>query len=127
MRGKSSVRIWWVLLLNLVVGVAFAGGRYEDPPMNLVEVQKFSQQALDALKAGNKDAALESTKQGRKLAVESYKEKSTMPMQVASGSLKSAIAALEGGNLTEATTEVEHALAKLNEEVDYYKKSGKIK
>lgn len=127
MRGKSSLCVWWVLLLNLVAGVAFAGGRYEDPPMNLVEVQKFSQQALDALKAGNKDAALDSAKQGRKLAVESYKEKSTMPMQVASGSLKSAIASLEGGNLPEATTEVEHALAKLNEEVDYYKKSGKIK
>ncbi len=127
MRDKSMVRILWVLFLSLIVGTAFAGGRYEDPPMNLVEVQKLSQQSLDALKSGNKDAALESAKQGRKLAVESYKEKSTMPMQVASGSLKGAIASLEAGNLPEATTQVEHALGKLNEEIDYYKKEGKIK
>lgn len=128
MRGKSTVRLLGVLLLNLMVGAtAFAGGRYEDPPMNLVEVQKFSQQTLEALKAGNQAAALESAKQGRKLAIESYKEKSTMPMQVASGSLKSAIGALEANNLPEATTQIEHALSKLNEEVDYYKKEGKIK
>lgn len=128
MRGKSTVRLLAVLALNLFIGAtAFAGGRYEDPPMNLVEVQKFSQQALEALKAGNKDAALDSVKQGRKLAVESYKEKSTMPMQVASGSLKSALNALDTGNMAEATTQVEHALSKLNEEVDYYKKEGKIK
>ncbi|WP_348759255.1 hypothetical protein [Candidatus Methylocalor cossyra] len=95
--------------------------------MHLVEVQKLSQQALEAAKQGNKDAALESAKQGRKLAVQSYKEKSTMPMQVASSSLKGAIGSLESGNLPDAMTQLEHALNKLNEEVDYYKKEGKLK
>ncbi|QSA97718.1 hypothetical protein [Methylococcus sp. EFPC2] len=125
---KSMVlRVLTLMALSAVFNAGFAGGRYEDPPANLVEVFKFSQQSAEAIKQGNQSAALDAAKQGRKLAVESYKEKSTMPMQVSSGSLKEAIAALEANNLPEAGSKVEHAIQKLNEEIEYYKKEGKIK
>jgi DNA-binding FadR family transcriptional regulator len=126
MKG-NKLRTLWLIASLLVANTVFAGGRYEDPPLNLVEVHKFSQQALEAIKQGDKDTALSAAKQGRKLAVESYKEKSTMPMQVSSGSLKEAIAALEANNMADASGKVEHALQKLGEEIDYYKKEGKIK
>jgi hypothetical protein len=122
----TSLKLIWVLLLTALVNVSFAGGRYADPPMNLMEVYKFAQQALEAAKAGNKDGALEASIQGRKLAVASFKEKSTMPMQVAAGSLKEAITALDAGKVDGAVPPLEHAIGKMNEEIDYYKKEGKL-
>ena len=126
MKASIALRIWWVLVLGIITNVSIAGGRYADPPMNMAEVFKASQQALEAAKAGNKDSALESAKLGRKLSVESYKEKSTMPMQVASSNLKEAIALLEAGNTTEAIPKIQHVIEKFNEEIDYYKKEGKM-
>jgi hypothetical protein len=125
---KSIImRVVWILFFGAIANASFAGGRYEDPPANLVEVVNLNQEALEAAKQGTKDAALESAKQGRKLAVESYKDKSTMPMRVSSSSLKGAIASLEAGNLPEAIPQGEHAMGRLGTEVDYYKKEGKIK
>lgn len=122
----TSLKLIWVLLLTALVNVSFAGGRYADPPMNLMEVHKAATEALEAAKAGNKDGALQAAIQGRKLAVASFKEKSTMPMQVAAGGLKDAIAAIDGGKVDGAVAPLEHTLQKLNEEIDYYKKEGKL-
>lgn len=127
MKYIDPIRTLILAAACLYAGLGMAGGRYEDPPMNLVEVFQASEKALDAAKQGNKDVALENTKVGRKLAIESFKEKSTMPMQVASGSLKGALLSIEDGKLDEAIPQIEHALAKLNEEITYYKGTGKIK
>lgn len=127
MKHIDPIRTLVLTALCLFTSVGTAGGRYEDPPMNLVEVFQASEKALDAAKQGNKDAALENTKTGRKLAIESFKEKSTMPMQVASGSLKGALLSIEDGKLDDAIPQIEHAMAKLNEEISYYKGTGKIK
>lgn len=127
MRGNSMMRVILSLFLSLIAGVSIAGGRYADPPPNLVEVQKAIQSALDAAKQGNKDAALDSAKQARKLAVASYKEKSTMPMQNSSSRLKAVIADLElGGQPTTAVTTLEEVVKLINEEVEYYRKEGKL-
>jgi hypothetical protein len=126
MKASIVFRVLLIMIFGVMANVSFAGGRYADPPMNMAEVYKLSQTALEAAKAGNKDSALESAKQGRKLAVESYKEKSTMPMQVASSSLKEAVALLEAGNTGEAVPKIQHVIEKFQEEIDYYKKEGKM-
>lgn len=127
MRGNSIPHIFLVLFLSLIASVSFAGGRYADPPPNLVEVQKASQMALDAAKQGNQEATLENTKKARKLAVDSYKEKSTMPMQNSSSRLKTIIADLEGGKpCAESIPLLEEVVKLMNDEVDFYKKEGKL-
>jgi hypothetical protein len=126
MKASIMFRMLWIAIFALIANVSFAGGRYADPPMNLGEVYKATQTALEAAKAGNKDAALESANQGRKLAVTSFKEKSTMPMQIASSYLKEAVALLEAGNMGEAIPKLEHVITKCGEEIDYYKKEGKM-
>jgi hypothetical protein len=127
MRGISTIRIVLAMFLSISAGIGFAGGRYADPPPNLVEVQKASQSALDAAKLGNKDAALDSAKLARKLAVASYKEKSTMPMQNSSSRLKAVIADLEGGaQSTAAIPSLEEVVKLINDEVEYYRKEGKL-
>ncbi|BBA32446.1 uncharacterized protein sS8_0480 [Methylocaldum marinum] len=127
MRGLSIIQIAFALLLSLSANIGVAGGRYADPPPNLVEVQKASQSALDAAKQGNKDSALDSAKQARKLAVASYKEKSTMPMQNSSSRLKAVISDLEnGGEPTTAVATLEEVVKLINDEVEYYKKEGKL-
>jgi len=122
----TSLKIVWTLFVAVLSGIAVAGGRYADPPMNLAEVYQATQVALDAAKAGNKDGALEASLKGRKLAVTSFKEKSTMPMQVAASGLKEAIAALDSGKVDGAVAPLEHTIEKLKEEVEYYKKEGKM-
>ncbi|CAI8735063.1 hypothetical protein [Methylocaldum szegediense] len=127
MTGRLTIKTILALILSLSSGVSFAGGRYADPPPNLLEVQKATQSALDAAKQGNKDAALDSAKLARKLAVASYKEKSTMPMQNSSSRLKAVIAELEnGGQTTAAVNSLEEVVKLINEEVEYYKKEGKL-
>lgn len=59
-------RILLALLLNLAGGLGFAGGRYADPPLNRVEVQKASQLALNEAMQGNKNATFENAKKARK-------------------------------------------------------------
>ncbi|SMF97440.1 hypothetical protein SAMN02949497_0469 [Methylomagnum ishizawai] len=125
MRG-IIVQAGSVLLLGSIASVGFAGGRYANPPVGLVEVQQSCTKALEAAQKGDTAAALESAKAARKTAVASYKEISTMPMEVGSSTTKKAIAALEANNTAEAITELQHCKEKLDSEVDYYKKEGKL-
>jgi hypothetical protein len=121
MKFTSLIRFFGILLLSLFTSISFAGGRYADPPPNLVEVHKASTEALQAAKAGNKDAALSAATQARKLCIDSYKTKSTMPMQGSSGRLKHAIAALEGDKTDEAVKPLEETVNLLQEELTFYK------
>ena len=126
MKTTITTPILGFLFASMVTTASFAGGRYADPPTGLVEVSKLTQQALDAAKQGNKDAALASANEARKVAVASYKEKSTMPMQNGSSRLKAAVASLEGGNTAEAVTPLEETVKIMNDEIDFYKKEGKL-
>ena len=91
-----------------------------------METYECCSKGLEAAQKGDKDTALENAKQGRKVSLASYKEISTMPMEIASGSMKKAIAALEAGNVADSVKEFEHCKGKLTEEIDYYKKEGKL-
>jgi hypothetical protein len=113
-------------VIAVAAGTAFAGGRYANPPVNLVEVQSACAKGLEAAQKGDSAAALEQAKIGRKLALASYKEISTMPMEIGSSSMKKALEALDGGKLPEAIPHFEHCKTKLDEEVAYYKKEGKL-
>jgi hypothetical protein len=125
--SKKLPRASLVLMLSAVANLGFGAGRYADPPDGLIEVTKFTEQALEAAKQGNKDAALDSAKQGRKIAYDSFKEKSTMPMQKASTGLKAAISSLDAGNTAEAIPPLEEVKAAMNKEIEYYKGEGKLK
>lgn len=127
MIGSKLTRIFLFLILSGVASVGFSGGRYADPPVGLVEVAQFNDKALEAAKAGNKEAALENAKEARKIARDSFKEKSTMPMQKASTNLKAAIASLEAGNTGEAATTLAEVKTVLDKEIEYYKGEGKLK
>lgn len=126
MRGHSMPRILGVFTLSLIAGSAFAGGRYANPPVGIVESQQACTKALEAAQKGDTATALEQTKLGRKISIASYKEISTMPMEIASSTTKKAIPLLEAGNLPEAITELQHCKEKLDSEIDYYKKEGKL-
>jgi hypothetical protein len=114
------------ILLTLTSGTVFAGGRYANPPVGLVESYDLCTKGLEAAQKGDKDAALENTKKARKISIESYKEISTMPMEIAAMSTKKALAAIDSGNLSGAVPELEHCVAKLKSEIDYYKSEGKL-
>lgn len=126
MRDHSMARVFGILVINLIAGTAFAGGRYANPPANLLEVQAACTKGLDAAQKGDTAAALEQAKIGRKLALASYKEISTMPMEVGSSTMKKAIALLEAGNCPESVAEFQHCKTKMDEEYAYYKKEGKF-
>jgi len=116
----------WIVSLSLVTGISFAGGRYANPPAGLVEVQQACAAGLEAANKGDAAAALENAKTGRKIALASYKELSTMPMEIGSSDMKKALAALDAGNLKDSIPLFEHCKSKLDEEVAYYKKEGKL-
>ena len=120
-------RVLCVLALSFVVNVSFAGGRYANPPKGLVETTEACTKGLEAAEKGDTAAALEFAKTGRKVSLESYKELSTMPMEIGSATTKKAIAALESGNLAEAKENLAHCKKKLLDEIDYYTKEGKMK
>jgi len=126
MKLANVMRIVGILMLSVLTATAYAGGRYADPPLNLVEVQKAATQALEAAKQGNKEAALSAAELGRKLAITSFKEKSTMPMQIGSSRLKAVVASLEAGNVPETIAPLEEVVKVFYDEVEYYKKEGKI-
>lgn len=126
MRGNSTAWVCGILILCAMTGTATAGGRYANPPINLLEVQAACSKGLEAAQKGDTAAALEQAKIGRKLALASYKEISTMPMEIGSTTMKKAIAALEANNLPEAVPEFEHCKTKMDEEYAYYKKEGKF-
>ena len=58
------------------------GGRFRNPPENLLEVHQACSKGLEAAQKGDAAGALENAKVGRKLALASYKEISTMPMEL---------------------------------------------
>jgi len=120
--GKISA----VLLLGSVASLAFAGGRYTNPPVGLVETQEICTKGLEAAEKGDTAAALEFAKKGRKVALESYKEISTMPMEIGSSTMKKAIIALEEGKVAESEKYFKHCKEKMDGEVEYYKKEGKL-
>lgn len=126
MRDHSMARITGILVLGLTGATAFAGGRYANPPMNLLEVQAACGKGLEAAQKGDTAAALEQAKIGRKLALASYKEISTMPMEIGSSTMKKAIALLEAGNCPESVAEFQQCKTKMDEEYEYYKKEGKF-
>jgi hypothetical protein len=122
----SSYRALSIFALSLMAGASFAGGRYANPPVGLLEVTDACTKGLEAAKKGDTAAALEQAKTGRKIALASYKELSTMPMEVGSADMKKAIAVLEAGNVAESVPLFEHCKAKMNDEIAYYKKEGKL-
>lgn len=122
----SSYRVLSVFALSLMAGASFAGGRYANPPVGLKEVTEACAKGLEAAQKGDTAAALEQAKVGRKVALASYKELSTMPMEIGSSDMKKAIAVLEAGNVAESVPLFEHCKAKMDAEVEYYKKEGKM-
>lgn len=120
-------RVLCVLALSFVANAGFAGGRYANPPSGLVGTTEACTKGLEAIEKGDTAAALEFAKTGRKVALESYKELSTMPMEIGSSTMKKAIAALEAGNVAEAKENFEHCKKKMLDEIDYYTKEGKMK
>ena len=121
-----SFRVMCVMRLSIVSSISYAGGRYANPPKGIIEVADACGKGLDAAQKKDTAAALEQAKIGRKTALESYKELSTMPMEIGSSDMKKAIAALEAGNLDEATPLFAHCKQKLEEEIVYYQGEGKI-
>ncbi len=112
--------------LSIAANSSFAGGRYANPPAGLLEVTESCTKGLEAAQKGDNTTALEHAKNGRKVALASYKELSTMPMEIGSSSMKKAIAAIEGGKLADSIPEFEHCKKKMEEEIAYYKKEGKL-
>lgn len=124
---KLRFRVLCVIALSFAVNVAFAGGRYANPPKGLLETTEACTKGLEALEKNDTAAALEFAKTGRKISLESYKELSTMPMEIGSSTMKKAIAALEANNAAEAKENFEHCKQKMQDEIAYYTKEGKIK
>ena len=120
--GKISA----ALVLGSITAVAFAGGRYTNPPAGLLETQAACSAGLEAAQKGDTAAALEQAKAGRKVALASYKELSTMPMEIGSSTMKKAIVLLEEGKVAESVELFQRCKQKMDEEVEYYKKEGKL-
>ncbi len=126
MKTNTFALITGGLLFALTANVSQAGGRYTNPPAGLVESFDLCTKGLEAAKAGNKDVALENAKKARKISLDSYKEISTMPMEIASSSMKKALASLDAGDVAGSIPAFEHCTTKLADEIDYYKKEGKL-
>lgn len=126
MNSRSISLISAGIVMALMADVSLAGGRYTNPPAGMMETFGFCKAGLEAAQKGDKAAALENAKQARKISIESYKEISTMPMEIASSSMKKALAALEADNIPDSIPAFEHCVKKLSDEVDYYKKEGKL-
>jgi hypothetical protein len=123
---NTSLRVLCVIVLSFITSVSFAGGRYTNPPNGLLEVSDACNKGLEAAQKKDTAAALEQAKKGRKIALDSYKEISTMPMEIGSSTMKKAIAALEANNLDEAVANFTHCKQKMDDEIAYYKKEGKL-
>jgi hypothetical protein len=127
MRNTLFKRAACILASFLIVGASLASGRSEEPPPGMLEVYQLAQQAAEALNAGDNAKAAELIKQGRKIAHEAIKEKSSMPMQVASTGFKDARTSIEANDTTKTKADLQHIIDKLTAEVDFYKEHGKIK
>lgn len=126
MKKLTTLNLLWAIALSAIFTTSFAGSRYEDSPTNLVEVYNFTQQTAEAIKRGNQAAALDVAKKGRKLAYQSSRKKSTIPMQVANTTLTKAIKSLKNNDLVEASGYVDKVLGKLSSEIDYFKNEDKL-
>lgn len=125
MKANSIMFALFFFLVAIADG-AYAIGRTAEPPKGLVELQQACAKALEAAQKGDAAAALEQTKAGRKIAIDSFKERNNMPMEVGSQTTKKALSELDAGNLPGAITELEHCKSKMDSEVEYYKKEGKL-
>ena len=126
MNSRSITLISAGIFMALMADASMAGGRYTNPPAGLVETYNFCKAGFEAAQKGDKATALENTKQARKISIASYKEISTMPMEIASSSTKKALASLEADKIAESVPDLEHCVRKLTDEIDYYKKEGKL-
>jgi hypothetical protein len=126
MKSRSISLITAGIFCALMADTSMAGGRYANPPTGLVECFNLCSKGLEAAQKGEKDVALENAKQARKISLNSYKEISTMPMEIASSSMKKALASLDADKVAESVPDFEHCVKKLTEEINYYKKEGKL-
>jgi hypothetical protein len=123
---KVTSMVLGTVALALASGAGLAGGRYANPPVGLVDTFDLCTKGLDAAQKGDKDAALDNAKKARKISLDSYKEISTMPMEIAAMSMKKALAAIDSGNVAGSIPEFEHCVGKLKTEIDFYKGEGKL-
>ena len=123
---NTSFRVLCAIVLSFIVSLGYAGGRYTNPPAGLLDVSNACNKGLEAAQKKDTAAALEQAKIARKIAHESQKELSTMPMEISSSTTKKAIVALEAGNLDEAVANLTHCKQKMDDEIAYYKSEGKI-
>jgi hypothetical protein len=126
MNRTTIAKLVGFMLAGAIANVSFAGGRYADPPPGMVETHQLCTAALEAAKKGDTADALEKAKEARKISIAAYKEKSTMPMEIGSTYSKKAIASFQENKVDEAIASLEHCSKKLGEEIDYYKKEGKL-
>jgi hypothetical protein len=126
MKNTIFKHMAWVIVSFLMAGVSLAAGRSEEPPAGMLDAYKLAQQTMEALNAGDNAKAAELIKEGRKISLDSYKERSTMPMQIASTGFKDARSSLEANDGTKAKADIQHVIEKLTSEIDYYKQHGKI-
>jgi hypothetical protein len=122
----SFDRVLLVLALSFMASASWAGGRYTNPPVGLAEVSEACNKGLEAAQKGDAAAALEQAKIGRKVALNSYKELSTMPMEIGSANMKKALAALDAGNVADSVQYFTNCKQKMDDEIAYYKKEGKM-
>ncbi len=119
---KYHVSMIWLLAV-LVAGLSLpaqAGGRYQDPPEFINEVVAKATDALEAIKKDDYDTAMSALSEARNLAKESNKMKTTAPMQLASGELRMAKAALRKKNTDKAVAHLEKVIPYLNKVIESY-------
>jgi hypothetical protein len=86
-----------------------------------LEVSNACNRGLDAAQKQDIAAALEQAKKWRKIALASYNELGTIPLEIGSSTIttKKAIAAMDAGNLEEAVSNFRHCKQKLDDEIAY--------
>ncbi len=96
------LRLLLILWLSFSLLPAQAGGRYQEAPANLNEIIAAAKRGLEAIQKDNLEEALAAVSEARDLAKASNKEKTTAPMQRASGRLRMAKGALRRGDTVKA-------------------------
>ena len=127
MRNTIFKHVALIIASFLIAGASLAAGRSEEPPPGMLDAYQLALQATEALNAGDNAKAAELIKEGRKVAHDAIKEKSSMPMQIASTGFKDARTSIEANDIPKTKADLQHVIEKLSAEVDYYKEHGKIK
>jgi len=60
-----------IVALSFITSVTFAGGRYTNPPVGMLDVADACTKGLEAVQKKDMAAALEQAKRGRKIAHDS--------------------------------------------------------